>query len=739
MLTSQDLPDQQKGTLPRTIRVALVGNPNTGKTTLFNALTGLKQKVANYPGVTVERKSGIFSFEGLQIEVIDLPGAYSLRPTNDVERITRDVLLGMMGSEQPVDVVVVCLDAGNLERNLYFATQVLDLGLPGVVALTMNDEAASMGQPVDPVVLEQHLGRPVVETVAPTYKGITELKKVILQAVGREGEDLPWSIGEKVLHAIEHLAAEIGKHKPMERRILRQVSVELLLDRRGTNRMIDLPGIRELVGKLRAELEWAGVKWVESESIGRYAWIKSVIETTRVRSEEKFKPSRSDKVDRVLTHPVFGLAIFLVVMAVVFQSIYTWAGPFMDMIDGLTAASASAVASSMPSGPLRDLLTDGIISGVGAVLIFLPQIILLFLFIVLMEDSGYLSRAAFVMNRHMRRFGLTGHAFIPMLSGFACAIPAIMSTRNISDPRTRLATIMAVPLTSCSARLPVYALMIGALIPATPLFAGFTTQGFVLLGAYIFSICAALLVARAFRMTVLKGRQQPFIIELPPYRVPSWKTVLNSVWERGRMFVTQAGTIILAINIILWFIAYFPHDNSLQAKYDSQRGAAQASLSGDELELRLEELDSLQSGEMLRGSIAGKLGQVIEPVIEPLGFDWKIGIGLLASFAAREVFVSTMAIVYNVGEADETSVSLMDAIRNEKHADGQRVYSPLVALNIIIFFILACQCMGTVAVVKRETNSWKWPLVMVGYMTALAYVTCLVFYQLGIRFFPGLA
>ncbi|MCB1218895.1 ferrous iron transport protein B [bacterium] len=739
MLTSHDQPGSKPATETQTIRVALVGNPNTGKTTLFNALTGLKQKVANYPGVTVERKSGQFSFEGHSIEVIDLPGAYSLRPTNDVERITRDVLLGLMGSEKPVDVVVVCLDAGNLERNLYFATQVLDLGLPGVVALTMNDEATSMGQPVDPVILEQHLGRPVVETVAPTYKGVTELKRSILQAIGREGEDLPWSIGEKVLHAIEHLAVEIGRHKPMERRILRQIAVELLLDRRGTNRMIDLPGIRELVGKLRAELEWAGVKWVESESLGRYAWIRSVIETTRSASEEKFKPSRSDRVDRVLTHPVFGLGIFLLVMAVVFQSIYTWAGPFMDMIDGLTAAAATAVAGSMSPGPLRDLLTDGIISGVGAVLIFLPQILLLFLFIVLMEDSGYLARAAFVMNRHMRRYGLTGHAFIPMLSGFACAIPAIMSTRNISDPRTRLATIMAVPLTSCSARLPVYALMIGALIPATPLFAGFTAQGFVLLGAYVFSICAALLVARTFRMTVLKGRQQPFIIELPPYRIPSWKTVLNSVWERGRMFVTQAGTIILAINIILWFIAYFPHDNSLQVKYDAQRSSAESMLSGEQLELRMEEIDSLQSGEMLRGSIAGKLGQAIEPVIRPLGFDWKIGIGLLASFAAREVFVSTMAIVYNVGEADETSVSLMDAMRNEKHASGERVYSPLVALNIIIFFILACQCMGTVAVVKRETNSWKWPAVMVGYMTLLAYVSCLLFYQIGIRIWPGLA
>ena len=740
MFQTQDIPTPPVEAPRKALRVALVGNPNTGKTTLFNALTGLKQKVANYPGVTVERKTGQFSFEGVQIEVIDLPGAYSLRPTNDVERIARDVLLGLMATEKPVDIVVVCLDAGNLERNLYFATQVMDLGLPTLVALTMNDEAASMGAPVDRTVLEQHLGRPVIETVAPTYKGITELKRAIIQASGKHGEDLPWSIGEKVLAAIESLAAEIGAQKPMERRILRQIAVELLLDRRGTNRMIDLPGIREKVGKLRAELEWAGVKWVESESLGRYAWIKSVVDTTRRKSEEKFKPTRSDRVDRVLTHPFFGLAIFIAVMAVVFQSIYTWAGPFMDAIDLATAWTASQVAGNMAAGPLRELLTDGIISGVGAVLIFLPQILLLFLFIVLMEDSGYLARAAFVMNRHMRRFGLTGHAFIPMLSGFACAIPAIMSTRNISDPRTRLATIMAVPLTSCSARLPVYALMIGALIPATPLFAGFTSQGFVLLGAYIFSILAALVVARTFRMTVLKGRQQPFIIELPPYRLPNWKTVLISVWERGRMFVTQAGTIILAINIILWFIAYYPHDASLAAKYDLLRNQAQAELGGEQATERITELNSKQSGEMLRGSIAGKLGQAIEPAIAPLGFDWKIGIGLLASFAAREVFVSTMAIVYNVGEADESSVSLMDAIRSEKHpVSGKRVYSPLVALNIIIFFILACQCMGTVAVVKRETNSWKWPLVMVGYMTTLAYVTCLIFYQVGIRLFPGMA
>jgi ferrous iron transport protein B len=417
-----------------------------------------------------------------------------------------------------------------------------------------------------------------------------------------------------------------------------------------------------------------------------------------------------------------------------FQSIFTWATPFMDAIDGAFIWLGDAVAAALPAGPLASLLVDGVIAGVGSVVIFLPQILLLFLFIALLEDSGYMARAAFIMNRHMRRVGLHGRAFIPMLSGFACAIPAIMSTRTISDPKDRLITMMVVPLTSCSARLPVYALMIAAAIPPVALWGGFTAQGAALWGAYAFSLVAAVSMAFLFRRTLLKGAPQAFIMELPPYRLPSIRTVLTTMWERGKLFLTQAGTIILGISIVLWFLAQFPAQPQVRAQYDAERAAATATLSGEALDARVAELDNTEQGALLRGSYAGRMGRVIEPLIAPLGFDWKIGIGLIGSFAAREVFVSTMAVVYNVGEADETSKGLIEAIRSDINANtGKPLFTTLVAINLMLFFILACQCMSTVAVVKRETNSWKWPLFMLGYMTALAWIVCFAVYQIGTR------
>jgi ferrous iron transport protein B len=441
-----------------------------------------------------------------------------------------------------------------------------------------------------------------------------------------------------------------------------------------------------------------------------------------------------------LTHPVWGLAIFAVIMAVLFQSIFSWAGPLMDLIDGGFAWLGSTLSAMLPEGPLRGLLVDGIVAGVGSVLIFLPQILLLFLFITLLEDSGYMARAAFMMHKHMRRSGLHGRSFIPMLSGFACAIPAIMATRSIPNQRDRLVTMMAVPFISCSARLPVYALMIACFIPAFPIFAGFTLQGAVLWSAYIISVLAAIGTAFLLRKTILRGENSPFVMELPPYRIPSWRNVLVGMWERGKLFLTQAGTVILCLSIVLWFLANYPRQPLVEAEYAQLRSSATGNISdGESLDARLAEIDQLESAAKIQGSFAGQLGHLIEPVIRPLGFDWKIGIGLIASFAAREVLVSTLAIVYGVGEADETSETLQKRLLDERDPrTGKPVFNVLVAINLMLFFILACQCMSTVAVVKRETNSWKWPVFLVVYMTLVAYIVCLAFYQIATRVWPGL-
>jgi ferrous iron transport protein B len=716
------------------VRIALAGNPNSGKTTLFNALTGMHQKVGNYPGVTVEKKEGHFTHRGQHFTLVDLPGTYSLSATSEDERLVRDVLLGVYPNE-PLDMVLLVVDASHLERHLYLATQVLDLGLPVVVALTMNDEARYLGRAVDPEVLSRELGVPVVEVVAPKSHGLAPLREAVTGAVGAVPTALPWRIGDQFLLSIDELALHIGQHRPAPLSFRRYVALQLLLEPRREHPLLALPGVAELVAQHRSKLDASGIRWREAEAKGRYAWIREASKDARAHATG-YKPTLSDRVDAVLMHPVAGLAIFLSIMALMFQSIFSWAAPFMDAIDGAFAWLGSTVSAALPPGPLSSLLADGVIAGVGSVVIFLPQILLLFLFIALLEDSGYMARAAFLMNRHMRRFGLHGRAFIPMLSGFACAIPAIMATRTISDPKDRLITMLVVPLTSCSARLPVYALMIAAAVPPIALAGGFTVQGAALWGAYVFSLLAAVVMALVFRRTILKGEPQAFILELPPYRVPSLRTVLVTMWQRGKLFLTQAGTIILAISIVLWFLARFPAQPAVVAEYEAQRAAAAAALSGAALDARIAELDHSEQGALLRGSFAGQLGRLIEPTIAPLGFDWKIGIGLIASFAAREVFVSTMAVVYNVGEADETSASLLDSIRGQVNPNtGQPLFTTLVAINLMLFFILACQCMSTVAVVKRETNSWRWPLFMVGYMTALAWVVCLVVYQVGTKVF----
>ncbi|MBP9733523.1 MAG: ferrous iron transport protein B [Candidatus Omnitrophica bacterium] len=648
---------------PRSPIVVMIGNPNAGKSTLFNALTGMRQTTGNYPGVTVERKQGELKLpDGRKVRVLDLPGTYSLLTQTPDEEIVFQTLAGSIEKDGRPDLALVVLDASNFERNLYLALQVMDTGVPVILALNMWDAAEERGSRPDPARLAKELSVACVSTIGHRGVGITDLIQAIQEA-------LPASAAASG-HTRNAAAAD-----------------------------------RDLIAMLRA---------VSPEE--RYRQIEILVKRVTPASGAE-RVTVSDRIDAVVTHPVWGWVIFIGVMALIFQSIFSWASPFMSWIESGVNAAAALTARVLPDNALGSLIADGIIPGVGNVLVFLPQIFLLFFFIAVVEDFGYMSRAAFVLDRVMRHVGLNGRAFLPLLSSFACAIPGIMATRTIADRRDRLATILAAPLMSCSARLPVYTLMIGAFIPAVPLIGPFNLKGAVLLSMYALSLVAGLTMATVFKRTLLKGRQSPFIMELPPYRIPDPRTVGMATWERGKLFITNAGSVILAISIVLWFLASYPKPDQIDPTLNNPIPAA------------------AQKSDRLKSSYAGQLGHWIEPVIEPLGFDWKIGIGLIASFAAREVLVSTLAVIYNVGDdADEHSTDLIAALRSEKDpVTGAPKYTPLVAVSLMIFFVLACQCMSTVAVVRRETGGWRWPIFMVTYMTLLAWCGSFAVYQIGLK------
>lgn len=664
-------------TAPSTRRanIALLGNPNAGKTTLFNALTGSRHKTANYPGVTVERREGSLALPGGRVvRVFDLPGAYSLLPKSPDEEVVSSLLTGGINPDEKPDLGVLVLDASCLERNLYFALQVIDTGLPVVAALNLWDAAQEKGRCPDLALLSQLLGVPCVPTVAQSRTGVAAL-----------------------VSAIE--------------------------------RALESPAV------LRApDCDVESLRRVGPEQ--RYARIDEICSRIFRTAHTEASRTLSDRIDRWVTHPVLGWVIFVTVMTVIFQSIFSWATPLMDAIEKGVAALSKAVATALPEGALRSLICEGIIPGVGNVVVFLPQILLLFFFITFFEDFGYLSRAAFVLDRLMLKAGLNGKAFLPLLSSFACAIPGIMATRTIADRKDRLATLLVAPLMSCSARLPVYALMIGAFVPSVPVLGPLDLKGATLLSMYLLSIAAGLVTAAVLKRTVLAGPRAPFILELPPYRMPHLGTVLSSTWERGKVFLSNAGSVILAISVILWFLASYPKDPAVQARYDGWRAEALSASSQADASGTLRRLDRAEASELLKHSYAGQLGHWVEPVIRPLGFDWKIGIGLVASFAAREVLVSTLAVIYNIEGTDEAeTLGLAQALRGEiDPVTGRAVYTPLVAVSLMVFFVLACQCMSTLAVVRRETNGWRWPLFMLVYMSALAWCGSFVVFQMGRRF-----
>ena len=733
------------------MRLAVVGNPNVGKTSLFNGLTGARHRVGNYAGVTVERREGSLRSElaasrggdAGRIDLIDLPGTYSLSPHSEDEAVAFRVLYGLEGSAP--DAILVVLDAANLARNLYFALQLASLRLPMVVALNMVDVARAAGHVVDAPALERLLGCPVVETVARSGSGSAELVAAFARAQPlspaagggpREGGELPAApaVAPEFEAIIDELRAACeGDEARVEclcaavvADTLEMVAASLV----ATTVLRKLPRAACFAfvrARVEARYQRVDRLMVELESGSDRAASNSESPASAVRSPRSsaskggtVAPSmvRSQQIDRVVTHRLWGPLIFVGVMALVFQSIFTWADPAIGAIESLMGAMSSTVAEWMGPGRLTDLVTEGIIAGVGNVIVFVPQIALLFAFVGLLEDSGYMARAAFIVDRVMAKVGLNGKAFVPLMSGYACAIPAIMGTRTIRRFRDRVVTILMIPFMSCSARLPIYALIIGALFDADrPVWGPFSLGGLILLSMYALSTLSALAMGAIYRRTILKGPTPELVLELPPYRAPRLSGVLRETLDRTWDFLRDAGTIILAATIVLWGLLTFPEVPSATTEATTEVTAARES--GTEIN-------------PIEYSYAGRMGKAMEPVLEPIGQDWRVGIGIIGSFAAREVLVSTLGLVYGIEGADEDDAPLREQIRDATRPDGSRRYSPLSGVALMVFFVYACQCMSTLAVVKRETRSWRWPAFMFVSMSVLAYVMSLLVYQGGL-------
>jgi len=706
--------------------VAIVGNPNAGKTTLFNSLTGAHQKVGNYPGVTVEKVSGELSLSNRRVECIDVPGLYSLNPVSSDEEVAVEVIHGRGYGARVPDLLVCVVNADNLERNLFFISQLADQGLPIVVALTMTDLLRSSGRVIDVARLSNLLGVDVVEVVGHKGKGVPALLDAIERNLEkpRRLKDIsgrPSSLETKAAVLRERFArAGLDFSTSTIGDALGEPNTEL------EQSLQDVPELKtafdDAVADLNPEPPASG-----SEVSSRYEW-SAMVSRAVIRAGEHTlrKKSRSDQIDYLLTHRVFGLIFFFGVMYLTFQSIYTFAQPLMDWMSGGFDWIGKVIGNQLEGVPiLKSLIVDGLIHGVGTMLTFLPQILILFLFIALLEGTGYLARAAFLMDRLLGWCGLNGRAFIPLLSSFACAIPGIMSARVMPDAKSRLATIMVAPLMSCSARLPVYLLLIGTFIEPRfgPAWAGFTLFAMHLLG-----LAVAIPVVYVLNRGVIKGKRLPFLLELPPYQWPKWRDVWLTMYFRGKVFVTTAGTIIVYMSILIWFLSYFPRSNDASQRFRTEYVASHAQASPADTDQYVQE-------QQLAHSFLGTFGRTIEPVFRPAGFDWRITTAILSAFPARETVVPSLGIIFSLGEGDEKDVKYSSGLRHAlgkaTWPDGRPLMTPWTAVGLMVFFALCAQCMATLATVKRETNSWKWPLFMFSYMTILAYIGAVVIYQVG--------
>ncbi len=707
--------------------VLIAGNPNSGKSTLFNALSGGSAHVGNYPGVTVDRTTATLRLGAHQVELVDVPGMYSLTASSPEEQLAVDALVA-----RETRAVVCVVDATTLQRGLYLALQLIETGVPVVVALNMMDAAERMELHIDTDLLSELFGAPVVPVVATKKRGLDTLLKAVEDQLGSVSplEAPSVSYPPAVESDLSKLVPVIERWRPgAPAQRTRAVALWCLLSL-GEDSLRGVPdSVRSAVQRLHSDATAEG-RNPDLEIIAtRYRWIDRQV--NRASSKPSHKLTTSERIDSVLTHPVFGLLAFAMVMLFMFEALFAWAEPAIGAIEDLTAFLQHQTAAVLPDGVLEDLIVEGIIAGVGNVIVFAPQILMLFLFIGFMEDSGYLARVAFVIDRVMKGVGLHGKAFVPLLSGFACAIPAVMATRTIERRRDRLVTMLALPLMSCSARLPVYILVVGTVFAGATLW-WFSAGAVVLFAMYTLSVVVTLTAASVIRRTILPGPAPTFLLEMPPYRWPSAQILWLNAWRRLRIFLVDAGTIILAMTVLLWVLLSFPKSDEITAHYVLERATVeQADLPPEKEVAAVAALNAQEASAQLEHSIGGRFGHAIEPALRPIGFDWQIGVGIIGAFAAREVFISTLGIVFGIGETDEGSKPLRQALREARHADGTPVMTPLSGVSLMVFFLLACQCMSTIAVVRRESGSWKWPAFMFAYMTLLAYTASFLVYQGG--------
>lgn len=705
---------QQKFKAGSEIRIALVGNPNCGKSTLFNALTGLNQRTGNYPGVTVDKKTGVYKYASKQkvqwFRVVDLPGTYSLFPKSLDEEVAFNVLMDEGNPDYP-DLILIVTDASNIKRHLLLATQLIDLGRPCMLVLNMIDAAAENGIRIDQERLEQALGIPVAACNARNQQGIDELKKKIFAFSGERKPQAP--LVNLSLIANQNYVQAVHS-------FVKQSSVyaSLLKHKQYTHS-------RENI-KLFNEKFFEGFE--SRDMLFRFEKIKKLILECVSYSASRKDLRTTDKLDHVITHPVFGFVIFIAVLFVIFQSIFYLAEFPMQWIEAGFGFLTQKMAATLPDNFFTDLLINGVMAGLSGIVIFVPQIALLFGFISILEDSGYMARVSFIMDKLMRKVGLNGRSVIPLIGGMACAVPAIMGTRTIANRKERLITILITPLMSCSARLPVYTLLISLMIPSESSGGAFNLKGLILTGLYLLGIVSAILVAWVLKY-VLKSRERSFfMMELPVYRLPQAKTVAITMFNKVRVFLWDAGKIIMVIAVVIWFLTSFGPGNKFEHIDSKYELLVQQATEADSV--RTANLRAAQSAEKLQASYAGILGHAIEPAIRPLGFDWKIGISLITSFAAREVFVGTMATLYGSADGDNT-LSIRQKMAEEKDPlTGLPVYTPAVCLSLLVFYAFAMQCMSTFAVVRRETLSWKWPMIQFVYMGVLAYLASFICYSI---------